>query len=327
MNNKKVMLFAMPNAISLGQKIAKQLKLDLTGIERIKFADGEVLLKSEQTVRNKDVFIIGSTCPPVNENIMELLIFIDSLKRASSRSITVTLSYYGYARQDRKSQGREPIGAKLVADLLAKAGVTKIIAVDLHNPSIQGFFDLPVDDLRGQYILGQSIKNHSNDLVVVSPDHGGAVRARLLADILGTENEIAIVDKSRSSEPNKAEIRGILGNVNQKDVVIIDDMIDTGGTIIQASQALKKAGAKKVLVAATHGIFSRGFQAFEQSSTIDKVVISDSIEKVFEFKNSKKLEIVSLAEFISKAIEATYSSSSITEIYNEMRSRIKSKVK
>lgn len=321
MNDKKVMLFAMPNVPRLGQAVANKLKISLTNIELTRFADGEVLLKSAQTVRNKDVFIIASTCSPVNENLMELLIFVDSLKRASSRSITVALSYYGYARQDRKSQGREPIGAKLVADLLAKAGVTKIIAVDLHNPSIQGFFDLPVDDLRGQYILGEYIKSQSNDIIVVSPDHGGAVRARLLADILNSSDEIAIVDKSRSPTPNHSFIRGILGKVSGKDIVIIDDMIDTGGTIIQAADALKKAGAKKVLVAATHGIFSRGFDAFEQSETIDQVVITDSIEKVFSF-TSKKLKIVSLAEFISRAIEATYSSTSITKIYREMRDKI-----
>lgn len=321
MNHKQVMLFAMPNVPHLGQAIADKLGLKLTDIKYVNFADGEVLLKSQKTVRNKDIFIIASTSPPVNQNLMELLIFVDSLKRASSRSITVALSYYGYARQDRKMQGREPIGAKLVADLLTVSGVTKIIAVDLHNPSIQGFFNLPVDDLRGQYIIGEYIKKQSNGIVVVSPDHGGAVRARLLADIINTSEEIAIVDKSRSLIPNKSEIRGILGNVNNKDVVIIDDMIDTGGTIIQASEALKKAGAKRVLVAATHGIFSRGFAEFEKSSTIDQVIVTDSIEKVLTLQSSK-LKIVSLDEFISLAIKATYSSTSITKIYSQLRERI-----
>ncbi len=322
MNDKKVMLFAMPNVPKLGKAIAEKLNISLTAIEFTKFADGEVLLKSTQTVRNKDVFIVASTCNPVNENIMQLLIFVDSLKRASSRTITVALSYYGYARQDRKSQGREPIGAKLVADLLTKAGVTKIIAVDLHNPSIQGFFDLPVDDLRGQYIIGEYIKSQYDDIVVVSPDHGGAVRARLLADILSSSDEIAIVDKMRSRTPNQSSIRGILGNVKGKDVVIIDDMIDTGGTIINAAEALKKAGSKKVIVAATHGIFTNGFDDFQKSPIIDKVIVTDSIESVGNYQSSNKLHIVSLDEFIALAIKATFSSTSIAKIYYEMRNRI-----
>ncbi|XP_023226528.1 uncharacterized protein LOC111627190 [Centruroides sculpturatus] len=320
MNGKKVVLFAMPNSQQLGQKISRELGIKLTKIDVTTFADGETILKSTETIRNKDVFVIGATAPPVNENIVQLLIFLDSLKRASSASITVVLSYYGYARQDRKSQGREPIGAKLVADLLATAGATKVIAVDLHNPSIQGFFDLPVDDLRGQYILAKQLKKIASNLMIVSPDHGGAVKARLLADILGGPSEIAIIDKSRSG-PNQSTIQGVLGNVEGRDVVIIDDMIDTGGTIVKAAKHLKMAGAKKIIVAATHGIFSRGFDIFKNSPEIDQIVVTDSIEQVTSIK-SPKLTVVSLAEFIAKAIEATYSSTSITKIYHQMKERI-----
>jgi len=246
--SSKTVLFALPNVEDLGQKVANKLKIKLSKISRTEFADGETLLKANDTVRSKDVFVLSSNARPVNQNIMELLIFIDSLKRASAKSITVVISYYGYARQDRKAAGRQPIAAKLVADLLEKAGATKVIALDLHNPSIQGFFNIPVDDLKGQYVLAPEIKKVGR-FTVASPDHGGAVRARILAELISNSVDIAIVDKRRTG-PNKSETLGILGNVKNRNVVIIDDIIDTGGTIIKAAKALKKAGAKKVLLSA-----------------------------------------------------------------------------
>lgn len=314
-----VMLFAMNNSQVLGEKIAKNLKCKLTKINRTVFADGEVLLSAAETVRNKDVFVVASTSKPVNDNIMELLIFVDSLKRASAKTITVAISYYGYARQDRKAAGRQPIAARLVADLLEKAGVTKVISVDLHNPSIQGFFSIPLDDLRGQYIIAPEVRK-LGDFTVVSPDHGGATRARLLANILSDTAEIAIVDKRRTG-PNQAETMGILGHVKDKDCIIIDDMIDTGGTIIKAAKVLKAEGAKRVIIAASHGLFSRGFEAFEAEKDIDQVFITDSIETVYNIK-SNKLKVISLDNMISKTIEATINSTSVAEIYESFKKNI-----
>ena len=317
--SSKTVLFALPNVEDLGQKVANKLKIKLSKISRTEFADGETLLKANDTVRSKDVFVLSSNARPVNQNIMELLIFIDSLKRASAKSITVVISYYGYARQDRKAAGRQPIAAKLVADLLEKAGATKVIALDLHNPSIQGFFNIPVDDLKGQYVLAPEIKKVGR-FTVASPDHGGAVRARILAELISNSVDIAIVDKRRTG-PNKSETLGILGNVKNRNVVIIDDIIDTGGTIIKAAKALKKAGAKKVIVAATHGLFTRGFDAFEKSSDISEVLITDSVPSVRDIK-SKKLKVISVAEQLAKVISATMKSKSVSAMYVKMKKEI-----
>ncbi len=317
--SSKTVLFALPNVEDLGQKVANKLKIKLSKISRTEFADGETLLKANDTVRSKDVFVLSSNARPVNQNIMELLIFIDSLKRASAKSITVVISYYGYARQDRKAAGRQPIAAKLVADLLEKAGATKVIALDLHNPSIQGFFNIPVDDLKGQYVLAPEIKKVGR-FTVASPDHGGAVRARILAELISNNVDIAIVDKRRTG-PNKSETLGILGNVKNRNVVIIDDIIDTGGTIIKAAKALKKAGAKKVIVAATHGLFTRGFDAFEKSGDISEVLITDSVPSVRAIK-SKKLKVISVAEQLAKVISATMKSKSVSAMYVKMKKEI-----
>lgn len=319
MNKNTTKLFAMPNVEKLGQKVAKNLKMPLSKIDHITFADGESILSAKETVRNRNVFVIASTSIPVNDNLMQLLLFIDSLKRASAKTITVALSYYGYARQDRKAAGRQPIGAKLVADLLERAGVTKVIAVDLHNASIQGFFDIPVDDLKGQYILAPEIKK-AGKFTIASPDHGGAVRARVLAELISDTVDIAIVDKRRTGT-NKAETMGVLGNVKGNNVVILDDMIDTGGTIIKAAEALKKAGAKKIIIAATHGIFTKGFEMFDNAKHVDQVIVTDSIPTVTNIK-SKKLKVVSLAEFLGKAIEATAESKSISLMYTVMRKKM-----
>ena len=319
MNKSKTRLFAMPNVKDMGVKISKNLNIPLTKINKTVFADGEIIVQSNDTVRNKHTFVVASTSSPVNDNIMELLLFVDSLKRASAETITVVLTYYGYARQDRKASGRQPIGAKLIADLLETAGVTKVIAVDLHNPSIQGFFNIPLDDLRGQYVIAEQIKK-AGKFTVVSPDHGGTVRARVLAELISPNVQIAIVDKRRTG-PNQSEILGILGNVKGKNVVIIDDMIDTGGTIIKAAEALKEQGAKKIIIAATHGLFSNGFGKFEDNKAIDQVIITDSISSVNDIK-SKKLVVASLAPFISDTILATADGTSVSTIYSKIRRKI-----
>lgn len=320
MDKNKTKLFAMSNVTDLGKKIAKELKIELETINKTKFADGEIIVSANSTVRNKHTYVIASPSKPVHDNLMELLLFIDSLKRASAKTITVVLTYYAYARQDRKASGRQPIGAKLIADVLEKAGATKVIVVDLHNPSIQGFFNIPVDDLKGQYILAQSIREESKKFTIASPDHGGAVRARLLAELIADTVDIAIVDKRRTG-PNQTETLGVLGKVKDKNIALIDDMIDTGGTIIKAAQALKEAGAKKIIVAATHGLFNNGFEMFEKEPTIDKVIVTDSIPTVKDIK-AKKLKIVSLDWFIAQTIKATIESSSVSIIYENIKKKM-----
>ncbi len=321
MNKNEMMLFGMPNTINLANKISKRLKVELTPIIKTVFADGEMMLVSEETVRNKDCYIIGSTSTPVNDNIMQLLLFIDSLKRASAKSITILLSYYGYARQDRKAAARQPIGAKLVAELLQTAGATKIVTVDLHNPAIQGFFDIPIDDIRGQYTLAKAIKKYADNYTVVSPDHGGTVRARKLAELISDDLKICIVDKRRIGT-NQTEVMGLIGDIEGQNAVIIDDIIDTGGTILKAADTLKKHGAKKIIIAATHGIFTKGFEAFENNPVIDKVFITDSIDNSSWTSKYKKIEIVSLDETLSKVIEYSTKSESISQLYVNLRDEI-----
>ncbi|CNR92223.1 ribose-phosphate pyrophosphokinase [Salmonella enterica subsp. enterica serovar Typhimurium str. DT104] len=318
---KNIILFGMENSLDLAKKISKITGIPLSGIERIVYADGEVLLKSKETIRNSTVFVVANTSRPVNENIMELLIFIDSLKRGYAQEIIVILSYYGYARQDRKSSGRQPITAKLVANLLEKAGITKLILVDIHNPSIQGFFDFSVDEIHGQYILANELVGKNKDYVVVSPDHGGAVRARILAEILGKQTNVAVIDKRRTGA-NKSEVLGLIGDVDGKDCIIIDDIIDTGGTIINAANVIREKGAKSVVLAATHGVFSHGFEKFQENHNIDKVIITDSIDNKKLAKKFPKLLITSLAEFLSKSILACIFSTSITSIYEETKQKL-----
>ena len=322
MDKSKTRLFALDSAKKLGKKISQKIKLPLSKITKTTFADGEVILQSNDTVRNRHVFVVASTSSPVNNNLMELLLFIDSLKRASAKSITIVMSYYGYSRQDRKASGRQPIGAKLVADLLEKAGATKIIAVDLHNSSIQGFFNIPVDDLRGQYVIADYIKK-TGKFTIVSPDHGGTVRARILAELVSPKIQIAIIDKRRVGT-NKSETFGVLGDVKNKNIIIVDDMIDTGGTIIKAAKALREQGAKKILVAATHGIFSRGFQNFDNANYIDQVIISDSIEGVYNIK-SNKLKIISLDDVLAHSIKSTSDGKSIKLFYERVRKKTNGK--
>lgn len=324
MFERDYLLFALEGSTILGEEIAKKLKVELSPIEHTKFADGEELLKSGVTVRGRDVFVVSSTSSPVGESIMRLLIFVDSLKRASARTITAIIPYYGYARQDRKAKGREPITAKLVADLLQVAGVTKVISMDLHNPSIQGFFNIPVDDLKGEYSLAAYINKMTKkeDVVVVSPDHGGAVRARILSDLLNSEYEVAIVDKKRTG-PNEAEVMGVLGDVKNKTAIIVDDMIDTGGTIIKAAHAIKEQGATRIIVTATHALFSNGFSAFENCPDIECILVTNSIENVYSLESNEKLKIVSVADFVAESIKATFTGHSITDVYKTFKAKVK----
>ena len=299
-HGEKIKLFALTASKNLAQEVSNLLGIPLSGCEINRFADGEVGVNIDETVRGHKVFVVQSTSSPVNEHLMELLIFIDALKRASAREINIVMPYYGYSRQDRKAKSREPISAKLVADLLTCAGATRVICLDLHAAQIQGFFNIPIDNLQGMPLFCKYIEDNKIDnFVVVSPDHGGAARARRLAEPF--ETDIAIIDKRRP-KPNVSEVMGIIGNVEGKNCVIIDDMIDTGGTVYNACQALKKAGAKDVYMFATHALLSG--KAVERLSGGDfkKIVVTNSIE-LPEEKKFDCLEIISIGELISKAIE------------------------
>ena len=312
-DEKKAIVFGLTNQLELAKLVASSLRIKLTEIDTTIFSDKEILVKSSKTVRNKIAYIICSL--DSHNALMELLLFVDSLKRASVSRVIVISTYMCYSRQDRKTSQRESIGAKLIAKLLETAGVDKLISFDLHNPSIQGFYDIPVDDLRWIYQLTNSLYKEEKKMkfTIVSPDHGGAVRARRFAELITKDIKIAIIDKRRT-QPNVSEIVGLLGEVKDKNCIIIDDIIDTGGTILKAAKYLKESGANNIYLAATHGLFSKGFEMFENSDYIDKVFISDSIPKVNKI-NSEKLKIISLESMISKIIELDFHSKSISELY------------
>ncbi|MDN6195634.1 MAG: ribose-phosphate pyrophosphokinase, partial [Atopostipes suicloacalis] len=249
---KQLKIYSLSSNFPLAEKIANYLGMELGKRSVKRFADGEIAINIDESIRGDDVYIIQSTSSPTNDNLMELLIMIDALRRASAATITAVIPYYGYARQDRKARSREPITAKLVANLITTSGADRVIALDLHAAQIQGFFDIPVDHLVGAPLLASWFVERGlkgNDVVVVSPDHGGATRARKLAEFL--DSPIAIVDKRRP-KPNVSEVMGIIGNVKGKKAILIDDMIDTAGTIVNAAKALKDAGATDVYASGTH---------------------------------------------------------------------------
>ncbi len=313
-------IFGLSAGKALAGRICKILKIDPGKIEINRFADGEVYVRADISLRNKDVILIQSTSKPVNENIMELLIAIDSIKRASAKSITAIIPYYSYARQDRKAKGREPISSKLVADLLATAGATRIALMDVHSEQIQGFFDIPVDTLRAVQVMWcKLLLDFSRDeLIVVSPDYGGVKRARKIAEAFNLS--LAIVDKRRP-KPNMAESINVLGDVAHKTCVLIDDMIDTGGTIISAARLLKAKKAKNIVVLATHGLFSKdavaNFCDAAKQNVIKKIYITDTIQPRDELKAIPNLEIVSLSNFYAKIIQCYIHGSSVSDVYLE----------
>lgn len=287
---KKIKLFTLSANRKLAQEIADSIEVPLANCDVLHFADGEINVSIKETVRGHHVFVVQPTTNPVNENLMELLIMCDALKRASAQSINVIIPYYGYCRQDRKNRSREPITAKLVADLIQAAGATRVIAMDLHAPQIQGFFNIPIDNFLGLPILVNYLleKNFENS-VVVSPDHGGAVRAREFAKVLGTT--IAIIDKRRP-EPNKAEVMNIIGDVKGKTCILVDDICDTAGTLTIGAKALMDAGAKEVYAACTHGILSKDAVSKIANSPIKEMIITNTVALPEEKKHPK---IVSLS--------------------------------
>lgn len=319
---KNSIIYSLSANEELTKEVAKLVGIRTGNCEVMHFADGEILVENYTTVRGKDVYIIQSTCTPATERLMELLIFVDSLKRASAKSITVVVPYYGYSRQDRKAKPREPITAKLVASMLEKAGINHIIVCDLHAPQIQGFFDCPVDDLSAVPMFGKYFREKlkGKEIVIVSPDHGGVTRARKMAQYL-ENSTIAIIDKRRP-KPNVAEVMNIIGDVAGKVAVIIDDIVDTAGTLTIAAQALKDEGAIEVYAAATHGILSNPAVSRIENSALVELVITDSIPLPKE-KQIDKIKVLSVANMLAKAIEYIQKGSSMNVVYDMYKKKEK----
>jgi len=296
----------------LAEEIADYLQVSLGEAEVGRFADNEVFVQINENVRGADVFVIQPTCPPVNDNLMELLVMVDALKRASAQRITAVLPYYGYARQDRKVQPRVPITAKLVADLLTAAGTHRVLALDLHAGQIQGFFNIPVDHLFAAPVLIEYLsKKALADLVVVSPDAGGVERARAIAKRLHAG--LAIIDKRREG-PNVSVFMHLIGEVRGKDVVVIDDMIDTAGTLIQAVEALKREGAQRMIACGVHPILSGPAVARLEGSPLEEVVVTNSILVPAE-KRSPKLTVRSVAPLLGEAIRRIHTETSVSTLF------------
>ena len=309
-------IFALSSNRPLAQKIADQVGVELGKVSVTHFSDGEIKINIDESIRGDHVYIVQSTSYPVNDNLMELLIMIDALRRASAKTINVVLPYYGYARQDRKAQSREPITAKLVANMITQAGADRVLTLDLHAAQIQGFFDIPVDHLLGapllaNYFLENNFKD--KDIVVVSPDHGGVTRARKLAEFLHAP--IAIIDKRRP-KANVAEVMNIIGDVKGKVAVLIDDMIDTAGTITLAAQALQDAGALEVYACCTHPVLSGPALDRLNASVIKEVVVTDSIQ-VPEEKTGGKIVQVSVDQLMAAAIRRIHENRSVSPLFIE----------
>lgn len=308
-------IFSLTANKKLAKDIADLLGVELTPASISHFADGETLCEPQVSVRGKNCYIIQSTCKPVNENIMELLVFVDALKRASAKTITTVIPYYGYARQDRKAKPRQPITSKLVAELLKAAGVDRVVCVDLHTSQIQGYFSCVMDEATAIPLLADhfSKKVKGTDWTVVSPDHGGVNRARNFAEILNAP--LAIIDKRRK-RPNEAEVMNIIGDVKDQNCLVVDDIIDTAGSAFEGAKALLKAGAKSVQIAATHGILSNpAQQRLLESGLFNEVVITDSIERAEPIQN-EKLTVLSLAPILSQIIEHIEKGIPISTVYN-----------
>ncbi|GBG94353.1 ribose-phosphate pyrophosphokinase [Ligilactobacillus salitolerans] len=314
-SDSKLRIFALNSNKPLAQKIADAVGVPLGKTSVDRFSDGEIRINIEESIRGCDIFIVQSTSAPVNDNLMELLIMIDALRRASAHTINVVIPYYGYARQDRKARSREPITAKLVADMLQKAGAQRVIALDLHAAQIQGFFDIPVDHLMGAPLIADYFitKGIDKDAVVVSPDHGGVTRARKLAEFL--KAPIAIIDKRRP-KANVAEIMNIIGSVKGKKCILIDDMIDTAGTITLAAQALMDAGATEVYASATHPVLSGPAIERIEKSPIKELVVTDSI-KLPKEKQIDKLVQISVGPIIGDAIKRIHENKPVSPLFKQ----------
>lgn len=313
---RETVVFALSSSVELANEIVNFLGLPMGKISVKHFADGEILVEPEETVRERSVYIIQSTCAPVTERLMEVLIAIDACKRASAHEINVVMPYFGYARQDRKAKPRQPITSKLVANLLESAGADRLITIDLHASQIQGFFDIPIDDLTAVPMLGQYFKSKRFDpenVVVVSPDHGGTTRARRLGDILGAP--IAIIDKRRP-KPNVCEAMNIIGEVEGKTCIVVDDMCDTAGSLVAGCKILAEHGAKEIYAAVSHGIFSKTAVELIEDSPIKEMVTTNTIPLTEEKRaKSTKIKQLSVAYMLAKTIESIQTHSPVSAVY------------
>ena len=305
-------IFTGNSNIELVRKISEKLNTPIGKSVVKNFSDGEINVEIDESVRGMDVFVIQSICAPVNNNLMELLILIDALRRASSERITAVLPYYGYARQDRKVSPRAPITAKLVADLITAAGASRILAVDLHAGQIQGFFNIPVDHLFAAPVLLDYLKHLKNDIVIVSPDAGGVERARAYAKRLNTS--LAIIDKRREA-PNVSQVMNIIGDVSGMVAVLVDDLVDTGGTLVRAAYALIEKGAKAVYACSTHPVFSgRAVEVLEESP-IKEIIVTDTIPLREDAKACPKIRVLSISSLLAEAIRRIYKDDSVSDLF------------
>jgi ribose-phosphate pyrophosphokinase len=311
--NRELKIFTGTAHGALGQAIARCLGLPLGRAHLARFSDGEIWFQIQDNVRGADVFVVQPTGPPVNENLMELLVMLDAFKRSSASRITAVIPYYGYARQDRKDKPRVPITAKLVADLLSAAGTDRILTMDLHAAQIQGFFDAPVDHLFAAPVIMDYVSRlELPNLTVVSPDAGGVERARAYAKRL--EAALAIVDKRREA-PNVAEVHHVIGDVEGRTALIVDDIVDTAGTLAQVADAIKKAGAREVLASSSHAVLSgRALEKIE-ASPLSKLIVTDSIPLSEEKRRSGKIIVLSIAELMGKAIRNIHEEASVTSLF------------
>jgi len=314
-HGKNIKVFSANANIKLAKDIANIIGVPLGNSTVTTFSDGEIGVNINETVRGSDVFVVQSTSYPVNEHLMELLIMIDAFKRASAGRVTAVIPYYGYARQDRKAKARDPISAKLVADLIATAGADRVLTMDLHAPQIQGFFNIPVDHLLGVPILApyylEKFKDNKDDFVVVSPDLGSVTRARNFADRLDVP--LAIIDKRRP-KANVCEVMNIIGDIKDKRIILVDDLIDTAGTLCNGSKALKERGAKEVYACATHGVLSGPAIERIKESPIDELVVLDTIVLSPE-KQIEKIKTLSVAHVFAEAIERIYEDLSVSTLF------------
>lgn len=304
-------LFSGTANLELSKKIAKFISLPLSEVDIKRFSDGEISIQIGESVRGKDVFIIQPTCAPANVNLMELLILTDALKRSSASSINAVVPYFGYARQDRKAAPRVPITAKLVANLMQTSGIDRVITIDLHAGQIQGFFDIPVDNLYGSIIFNDYLKNKNlKNPIIASPDIGGVARARSVAKSMGLD--IVIVDKRRE-KANQSEVMNIIGDVSGKDVILVDDMIDTAGTIVKAASAFKEKGATSVMACCTHAVLSGSAYERINEGVLDELVVTDTIPLR---EPNERIKVLSVAPLFGEVITRVYHNKSVNSLFD-----------
>ncbi len=313
MDDNGICVFTGNSNPALAKRICEYLNLSLGGAKVTTFSDGEIQIEIHENVRSKDIFVVQSTCAPVNDNLVELLLMIDAFKRSSARRITAVIPYYGYSRQDKKVAPRVPISAKLVADMLTVAGANRVITMDLHAGQIQGFFNIPVDNLFSAPVLIKYIRSHfDHNLAIVSPDAGGVERARAFAKRL--DADLAIIDKRRSA-PNQAKAMAVIGNVSGQVAVILDDMVDTAGTLVEAAEALLRAGAREIHACCSHAVLSGPAVSRIEGSALKSVVVTDTVPLKPHAESCKKIQVLSIADLVGEAIIRSYHGDSVTSLF------------